>query len=168
MSASAEAGAPAKESSGGGKKKMIILILVAILSIGAGVGGTWYFMQSQQGEEEEEPKKKKKKKPTEFIKFESYTVNLQPEEDGERHYLQVEMSLKVNQTEVVAIIKEKMPEIRNRTLLLLSSRKASEIFALEGKQQLSKSLVEEIQSIVGDEDLNEDVKEILFTSFIIQ
>ena len=167
MSASAEAGSPAKESTGG-KKKMVMLILVAILSIGAGVGGTWYFMQSQQGEEEDEPKKKKKKKPTEFIKFESFTVNLQPEEDGDRHYLQVEISLKVNQTEVVGIIKEKMPEIRNKTLLILSSKKASEIFSLEGKQQLSKSIVEEIQLIVGDEDLNEDIKEALFISFIIQ
>ena len=167
MSASAEAGSPAKESTGG-KKKMIMLILVAILSIGAGVGGTWYFMQSQQGEEDEEPKKKKKKKPTEFIKFEPFTVNLHPEEDGERHYLQVEISLKVNQTEVVGIVKEKMPEIRNKTLLLLSSKKASEIFTLEGKQQLGKSIVEEIQLIVGDEDFNEDIKETLFISFIIQ
>ena len=166
MSASAEAGSPAKESTGG-KKKMVMIILVAILSIGAGVGGTWYFMQSQQGEEDE-PKKKKKKKPTEFIKFESFTVNLQPEEDGERHYLQVEISLKVDQTEVVGIIKEKMPEIRNKTLLILSSRKASEILSLEGKQQLGKSIVEEIQSIVGDEDLSEDIKETLFNSFIIQ
>ncbi|HMV13353.1 MAG TPA: flagellar basal body-associated protein FliL [Nitrosomonas sp.] len=167
MSASAEAGSPAKESTGG-KKKMIMLILVAILSIGAGVGGTWYFMQSQQGEEDEEPKKKKKKKPTEFIKFEPFTVNLQPEEDGERHYLQVEISLKVNQTEVVGIIKEKMPEIRNKALLVLSSKKASEIFTLEGKQQLGKVIVEEIQLIVGDEDFNEDIKETLFNSFIIQ
>ncbi len=167
MSASAEAGSPAKESTGG-KKKMVMLILVAILSIGAGVGGTWYFMQSQQGEEDEEPKKKKKKKPTEFIKFEPFTVNLHPEEDGERHYLQVEISLKVNQTEVVGIVKEKMPEIRNKTLLLLSSKKASEIFTLEGKQQLGKSIVEEIQLIVGDEDFNEDIKETLFISFIIQ
>ncbi len=166
MSASAEAGSPAKESTGG-KKKMVMIILVAILSIGAGIGGTWYFMQSQQGEEDE-PKKKKKKKPTEFIKFESFTVNLQPEEDGERHYLQVEISLKVDQTEVVGIIKEKMPEIRNKTLLILSSRKASEILSLEGKQQLGKSIVEEIQSIVGDEDLSEDIKETLFNSFIIQ
>lgn len=167
MSASAEAGSSAKESTGG-KKKMVMLILVAILSIGAGVGGTWYFMQSQQGEEDEEPKKKKKKKPTEFIKFEPFTVNLHPEEDGERHYLQVEISLKVNQTEVVGIVKEKMPEIRNKTLLLLSSKKASEIFTLEGKQQLGKSIVEEIQLIVGDEDFNEDIKETLFISFIIQ
>lgn len=167
MSANAEAGSPAKESTGG-KKKMVLLILVAILSIGAGVGGTWYFMQSQQGEEDEEPKKKKKKKPIEFIKFEPFTVNLHPEEDGERHYLQVEISLKVNQTEVVGIIKEKMPEIRNKILLLLSSKRASEIFNLEGKQQLGKSIVEEIQLIVGDEDLSEDVKEALFISFIIQ
>lgn len=166
MSASAEAGSPTKESTGG-KKKMVMLILVAILSIGAGVGGTWYFMQSQQGEEEDAPKKKKKK-PAEFIKFESFTVNLHPEENGERHYLQVEISLKVNQGEVVAVIKEKMPEIRNKILLLLSSKKASEIFTLEGKQQLGKSIVEEIQLIVGDEDLNEDIKETLFTSLIIQ
>ncbi len=148
-----------------GKKKPFLIILIALLAVGAGVGGTWFYMNSQQtGEEGPAPVKKL---PTKFIKLETFTVNLQSEDDDPR-YLQVELVIKVNETGVVDIIANKTPEIRNQILLLLSSKKATEISSLEGKQQLSQDISEAIKQKIEPEALQADVLDLLFTSFIIQ
>lgn len=157
--------APAAEG-GKSKKRLIIVILIAILAIGAGAGGTWYFMQQAGDEEAEEEKPKPKAKPTTFIDLEVFTVNLQPEESGQ--YLQVGLTVKARETEVVQEIAKQMPSIRNRILMLLSSKKAVEISGINGKQQLSQQIADEIRQSLDSEDLQEDVREVLFTSFVIQ
>lgn len=150
----------------GNKKKIILFVLIGILSVGAGIGGTWYFMKQQQ-EDGSDVTAKKKKKPTTFIKLESFTVNLQSD-NREPRYLQVELSLKANESEAVKIIENKKPEVRNQILLLLSSKKPSEINTLEGKQKLSQEIIQAIRSKVDSEDLEDDILDVLFTSFIIQ
>ena len=150
----------------GNKKKIILFVLIGILSVGAGIGGTWYFMKQQQ-EDGSDVTAKKKKKPTTFIKLESFTVNLQSD-DREPHYLQIELSLKANESEAVKVIENKKPEVRNQILLLLSSKKPSEINTLEGKQKLSQEIIQAIRAKVDSEDLEDDILDVLFTSFIIQ
>lgn len=152
----------------GNKKKMILFVLIGVLSVGAGIGGTWYYMKQQQEEGSEVTvEKKKKKKPTTFIKLESFTVNLQSD-DREPHYLQVELSLKVNESDAVKIIEDKKPEVRNQILLLLSSKKPSEINTLESKQKLSEDIIQAVRSKIDSEELEDDILDVLFTSFIIQ
>ncbi len=153
-------------ASAGNKSKLTLFILIGLLLAGAGIGGTWYFMKKQY-EEAGSGVTVEKKKPTTFIKIEPFTVNLQPEE-RKSHYLQVELSLKANETEVVTAIENSKPEIRNQILLLLSSKKPSEINTLEGKQKLSQDIIQAIQSKMESESLQNDILDVLFTSFIIQ
>lgn len=167
--ADAAAAAPA-----GSKKKLIIIVAAAVLLLGGGGGAAWFFMHGGDAaaaheEPAKESKKKKKKDPEakpEYVPVEAFTVNLQPE-NGEQ-YLQVQFTLQVAGTEQATLVKDNMAIVRNRVLLLLSSKKASEIATLEGKQQLAA----EIQAVVtdpfekgGDE---QEVSDVLFTSFIIQ
>ncbi|BDT60576.1 hypothetical protein MasN3_40700 [Massilia varians] len=165
--AAAAAAAPA-----GSKKKLIVIAAAAVLVLGGGGGAAWYFMQGGDAaaahESPKESKKKKKKEGVklEYLPVEAFTVNLQPE-NGEQ-YLQVQFTLQVAGTEQATLIKDNMAIVRNRVLLLLSGKRASEISTVEGKQQLAA----EIQAIVqepfnkgGDE---QDVTDVLFTSFIIQ
>jgi len=172
-------------ASSGGKKKMILFILIGLLSVGAAGGGTWYYMKHQQDQQDQldedddddaddevdkkkaKKKKKKKDQPVAFIKLESFTVNLQSN-DRESRYLQVELSLKVNEGEVVKAIEAIKPEVRNQILLLLSSKKPGEINTLEGKKKLSEEIIESIRSKVDADDLEDDILDVLFTSFIIQ
>ena len=165
----AAAGAPA-----GSKKKLIIMILAAFLVLGAGVGGGWYVSQSSAEHSEEdapakETKKKKKKdsgaKP-EYVSIESFTVNLQPE-NGEQ-YLQVQFTLQVAGTEQATLVKDNMAIVRNRMLLLLSSKKASEINTVEGKQQLASEIQAAITEPFQKDGDEQEVSDVLFTSFIIQ
>ncbi|WP_312518075.1 flagellar basal body-associated protein FliL [Massilia sp.] len=167
--ADAAAAAPA-----GSKKKLIIMILAAILVLGAGAGGGWYFSQSTaaHGEEEapaKEHKKKKKKDPEakpEYVPVEAFTVNLQPE-NGEQ-YLQVQFTLQVAGAEQATLVKDNMAVVRNRVLLLLSGKKASEINTVQGKQQLATEIKESITEPFEKDGDEQEVSDVLFTSFIIQ
>ncbi|MDY0977609.1 flagellar basal body-associated protein FliL [Massilia sp. CFBP9012] len=167
--ADAAAAAPA-----GSKKKLIIMILAAVLVLGAGAGGGWYFSQSSaaHGEEDapaKETKKKKKKDPAakpEYVPIEAFTVNLQPE-NGEQ-YLQVQFTLQVEGAEQATAVKDNMAIVRNRVLLLLSSKKASEINTVEGKQQLASEIQAAIVEPFEKQGDEQEVSDVLFTSFIIQ
>ena len=147
-----------------GAKGIIIMSLVAVIAIGAGAGGAWFFMQGQQ-EDEYEPARPKKI-PTAFKELDVFTVNLQPEERSQ--YLQLGLTVKIRDTNVAEEIDHKMPEIRNRILLLLTSKTANDISTLIGKQLLSSELAEEIRKSMDSEILREEILEVLFTSFVIQ
>lgn len=165
MSKAAEvpAGADGKEVKKG-KKGLIIGILVAVIAIGAGAGGTWYFMK-MNGDAADEPAPPKPKL-TKFLDLELFTVNLLPD-DGSQ-YLQVGLTIKVNETPVEQEVAKQMPDIRNRILMLLSSKKASDVNSIIGKQQLTQQITEEIKQAVKTEDFQKDILEVLFTSFVIQ
>jgi flagellar protein FliL len=151
-------------------KKKLVLIggLVAVLA--AGGGGAW-FMLKGGGDHEEAPARSSKKKeakagPPIYVTIEPFTVNLQPE-NGEQ-YLQVAFTLQVAGLEDVDVIKNNMAKVRSRVLLLLSSKRASEINTPEGKQQLSQEILEQIKEPFERRGPEQEVTEVLFTSFIIQ
>lgn len=174
MKADPKADPAAAAAPAGSKKKLIIMILAAVLVLGAGAGAGWYFSQSAtpHGEEEapaKDHKKKKKKDPSakpEYVPIEAFTVNLQPE-NGEQ-YLQVQFTLQVAGAEQSTLVKDNMAIVRNRVLLLLSSKKASEINTVEGKQKLASEIQATITEPFEKDGDEQEVSDVLFTSFIIQ
>ncbi|MFK3736274.1 flagellar basal body-associated protein FliL [Massilia sp. TN1-12] len=169
----AEAAAPA--AAGGGKGKLMMIVGAAVLVLGLGGGGAaWYFMHGSGDAEahEEEPKKETKKKkkkeeaPAEYIAVEPFTVNLQPE-NGDQ-YLQVAFTLQVEGGEQAELVKNNMAKVRSRVLLLLSGKKASEISTVEGKQQLAGEILAAVKEPFDAHGDEQEVSDVLFTSFIIQ
>ena len=154
--------AEAEKSSG--KKGLMITILAVILALGAGAGGAWFFMQGQPADEYEPARPKKI--PTAFKELDIFTINLQPEERNQ--YLQVGLTVKIRDTDVSMEIDRQMPEIRNRILLLLTSKTAADLSSLAGKQQLSAEILDEIRKTLDSGMLREEVLDVLFTSFVIQ
>ncbi len=147
------------------KKGKLIIIIIVLLALGGGIGGTWYYMQGQTNElagESQQPIKK----PTTFVALDTFTVNLQPKESNS--YLQVGLTIKAHETEVVEAIDGQIPEIRNRILLLLSSKEAAEISTIIGKQQLTTDITNEIKQVFDSEEMQDDIVGVLFTSFVIQ
>ncbi len=166
--ADAAAAAPA-----GSKKKLVVIAVAAVLLLGGGGGAAWYFMQGgDAAAEQDSPKESKKKKKKEsdvkpeYVPVEPFTVNLQPE-NGEQ-YLQVQFTLQVGGAEQATLIKDNMAIVRNRVLLLLSGKKASDISTVEGKQQLAAEIQAIIKEPFEKEGDEQDVTDVLFTSFIIQ
>ena len=171
----ADAKAEAPPPVGGGSKKKLIIIVVAVLVLALGGGAAaWFFMHGDSGEEHSQDEKsaKKAKKPAKkagppvYIPVEQFTVNLQPE-NGDQ-YLQVAMTLQASSLEESEVIKTNMPKLRSRILLLLSSKHASEINTPEGKQQLSKEVLETVNQPFDNGGEHQEVSEVLFTAFIIQ
>lgn len=169
----ADAAAPA---AGGGKSKLMIIVGAAVLVLGLGGGAGWYFMHGNAEEAAAEPakkehttSKKKKKKdeaPPEYVAVEPFTVNLQPEHGDQ--YLQVAFTLQVDGPEQVELIKNNMAKVRSRVLLLLSGKKASEISTVEGKQQLAGEILAAVNEPFDPHGDDQEVSDVLFTSFIIQ
>ena len=149
--------APPKSS----KKKMIVIALIAVLVLGLGGGAAWYFTQDKSGH----PAAKKAEKP-EFVVLDQFTVNLQPE-NGDQ-YLQIAMTLQVSSLEQVELIKLNMARVRSRVLLLLSSKKASELTTTDGKRLLAKEIIAVVNQPFAEKEKVQEVRDVLFTSFIIQ
>jgi flagellar FliL protein len=155
----------------GSKKKLMIMVIAGMLMLGGGAG--WFFLHSGDAETahaEDAPKKKKKKDKeavkAEYVPVEAFTVNLQPE-NGDQ-YLQVQFTLQVDGPEQVTLIKDNMAKVRSRVLLLLSGKKASEINTVAGKQQLAGEIKAAVQVPFDENGDEQDVSDVLFTSFIIQ
>lgn len=168
-------------------KKLLIIILAVVLLIVLGGGAAFFLLKkNDHGEDDEEvaeevakPKKKEKKKDAHalpiFVNMDPFTVNLVPETGDQ--YLQVALSLELEDPTEEIAVKAQMPKIRNNVTLLLSSKKASELLPKEGKEHLAETLKDEINAVIEPPKKNKKgeiispegpVKSVLFTSFIIQ
>lgn len=149
------------------KKLIFILVITLVLLGGIGGGAWWYFMGDDEDVESVDKKvKADKAAPPVFVALEQFTVNLQPEA-GE-HFLQIAMTLQVASKEDVDLIKLYMPQIRSRILLLLTSKKASEISTLAGKNKLSDEIMAQVNQPLTPQGKPQTVSNVFFTSFVIQ
>jgi flagellar protein FliL len=160
--------AEAAPAAGGSKKKLLIIIIAAVVVLAGGGAGAFFFMH---GKSDAAPDAKHKKVavpagPPVFVPIEPFTVNLQPE-NGEQ-YLQTAFTLQVATLEQVELIKDNMPKVRSRLLLLLSSKKASEINTPEGKKKLAEDIMAQVKAPFEEKGEPQEVTDVLFTSFIIQ
>jgi flagellar FliL protein len=140
MASSAAVAAPAEAAPKKSKLPLIIILVVVLLA--AGGAGAWFFMAKNAEADDEEPKAASK--PPVFLPVDQFTVNLQ-QEDGQQ-FLQAAMTLRVVDQAVVDQIKAVMPEVRSRVLLLLSSKKPSQLATQEGKVNLAKEIASEVEA----------------------
>ena len=139
MAEAAAAEAPPPKS--GGKTMMIIGVLFALI---IGAGAAWFLASG--GSEKGEGEKTEKQSPSVFFPLETFTVNLVPEFGDQ--YLQVDMTLKVSGQDIIDEVKRRMPEVRNRVILILSSKRASELTTVSGKSALASSLNVQLNMLI--------------------
>ena len=174
MAKEAEAAAAPKKS----KKLLIIIGLVVVLLLGGGGAAFFFFFfDHEEGDEDEvvvekaKPSKKNAAKegmPT-CIALDAFTVNLM-RENGEQ-FMQLMLSIEVDDAHVGDKVKAYTPKSRNDIMLLLSGKKASDLAPKEGKEKLAGEIRELINGILAPGSKNKTdgpVREVLFTSFIIQ
>lgn len=146
-------------------KKKIIIIAIAIALLIACAGAAWYFFMQDKQVQKTEPKHEVSQVPV-FINLDTFTVNLQG--DPEEKFLQLDVSLQVPNAEVAELFKGQMPAVRNRLLMLLSSKNATEISTPEGKKQLSDEIAMAVKTRFSANAKDQEVLGIFFTSFVIQ
>lgn len=172
------------------KKRTLLYVLITLSLLGAAGGGAWMFLGQTSELTEAVPVKAV---PPVFFPLETFTVNLVPEYGDQ--YLQVEMTVKAIDQKAIDDVRARMPEVRNRVLLLLSSMRASQLAPVAGKLRLAEAVRSEINTLIDPasvpakkieridpatdgapqaaapqaaEVVTGPVREVLFTSFIIQ
>ena len=145
------------------KKSMLIIALAAALTVAGGGAAAWYFMQPGDGKA---AKEEVSGEPAVFVPLEQFVVNLQPE-DGDA-YLQIALTLQVADIKQEELLKQNMPKVRSRVLMLLSGKRKSEISTVEGKKQLGAEIVAAVKEPFVAKGASPLVSEVLFTSFVIQ
>jgi flagellar FliL protein len=158
--ADADADAAAPKPGPKSKKKLIIIAVAAlVLLIGGGVG-FFFYSQSQaeakrkQAELESTPEYQLKKqmefrkenRPPKFLPMDEFTVNL-PGRGGE-HYLQTKITLRIGDSDTENRIKSFLPVIRDKIILVLSSRTMQELATVDGKNTMAKEIALVINSII--------------------
>ncbi len=154
-----------EEAAPASKKKLIIIIVAVVLALGGG-GAAWFFTQQKSHTKKEEVKKEEPVKAPVFLTLDTFTVNLQP--DPDEKFLQVDISLQVASAEAAEAIKLHMPAVKNRLLLLLTSKSAAEISTVEGKQDLSNEIIAEVKKPFAPNAKPQEVLDVFFTSFVVQ
>lgn len=129
--------ATAEEAEQPPKKRGKLPLILALLVVLAAAGGAWSFLFKGDAAETGLEAKVQPPKPPVFVPLEAFTVNL-TEQGGQ--YLQVSATLKVLDVQSGDAVKQYMPEIRHRILLLLTTKKASVISSSEGRELLSEEL----------------------------
>lgn len=174
------------------KSKLLLIIIIAVLVLVLAGGGLTFFLlknkaSDAEAEDGDEPpaktaKAKKKKKddhaPPVFTKLEPFVVKLQAEQ--QEAYVQAVPELKLLEAPVADQVKNFMPEIRHKILLILASKKASELGNPEGMQALANQIRVTINTtLTGTEpepgmekqdhaEADAPVQAVFFSSLIVQ
>lgn len=175
------------------KKKLLLFIIIGVLVLVLGGGGAAFFLMKKShsdadAEEGDEPptksaKAKKKKKddhsaPPVFTKLEPFVVKLQAEQ--QEAYVQAVPELKLLEAPVADQVKNFMPEIRHKVLLILAGKKASELSNPQGMQVLANQIRVSINATLTGEapdpaqekqdqaDADAPVQAVFFSSLIVQ
>lgn len=170
MSNAAVLPANASEAPAKGKSKLLIILLTVFALLAAGGGGAaWWFHQKAthvdekgEGEEGKPAKKEKSTKPPVFLTLESFTVNLA----GGDHFMQLGLVLQLKDEETSEKVKTYLPQIRNKVLLLLSSKAAEDLESPKGKQTLIDEILSSSREPFHAE--GENVQAVLLGSMLIQ
>jgi flagellar FliL protein len=166
--------APLKKKS---KKLLIIIAIVLVLVLVIGGAAAFLLLKARSAHDGEDGvasaemsksgKRGKDVIPV-YVALDAFTVNLVPE-NGDQ-FLQLMISVEVEDEHVGEKLNMYAPKIRNNVMLLLSGKKAAELMTKEGKETLANE-VRGLMNGILDPYANKGegpVREVLFTSFIIQ
>jgi flagellar protein FliL len=169
--------------------KLVMLAVVVIIFLVAGGAGAFVMLSGDESAETADAADAPEQ-PAVFVPLETFTVNLLPT-DGLHQYLQTSLTLKLVSQASADAVKTRMPEVRNRVLLILSAKRPAELMPVAGKEKLASEIGEAVQNIVerpkgadaaqkaapaassdakGGQNGSRPARpvEVLFTAFIIQ
>ncbi|BCB72197.1 flagellar basal body-associated protein FliL [Vreelandella aquamarina] len=144
---------------------MIILVLLS----SAGAAAAIYLVLDQRNSSDsgEAQQQTVELTPPVFTRIEPFTVNLADDRYGSR-LLYTGITLRVGNEQSKTIIEEHMPQVRSRLLILLSGKQANELTSTEGKEELAQAIISRLNVPLTENQPPLDLREVLFTEFIVQ
>lgn len=154
----------AEEKKGGGKKFLIFIILGVVLLLGAGAAA--YFLlfskSSPPPEEKQVPVKPDKPEVGPFLQLNPFVVNLS--DPTGRRYLRVKIALELKDDEALSEANDRIPQINDTIILVLSSKTVEEVLAPEGKAELRFEIMNKLNQLLGPGK----IRGVYFTQFVVQ
>ncbi len=152
---------PPKEAvkKGLGKKKLIIIAVVVLVLIGGGFFGYTMFFTGKDKSADAKKEEKNKAK-TVMMPMEPFILNLA--EHG--RFLKLSMQFELNDASVQPMVTEKVPQLRDAIITLVSSKSAEALSSPEGKFLLKDEIL-----MRANQAIARDVfKNLYFTEFVMQ
>ncbi|MCW3150308.1 flagellar basal body-associated protein FliL [Stutzerimonas stutzeri] len=163
--------AGAEGADGKGRLKLIIAIAVAfLLAIGLSIGGTLFFLDKGD-EADEQPAEvagTPSGKPAAVyeVLMPAFVVNFNHK--GRQRYMQVSVALMSRDQLALDGLKEHMPLLRNRLVMLFSSQDFAALMTPVGKEMLRQQATSSVQELAQKEVGKLAVEQVLFTNFVLQ
>jgi flagellar FliL protein len=162
-----------KEEMGTGrnKKKLFIIIgaVVLVLLIGGGCGA-WFFLKEKPVSEDAQtpgqhvpvPNLGQKSQIGPMVNIDEFIVNIISGDAA--HYVKASLTVELTNEEVKIEVEQRMPQMRDAVLLLISNKTYEELQDLQGKKQLKAELSSKINSFLQ----TGKVISVYFTNFVVQ
>jgi flagellar FliL protein len=131
-----------------------------------GTGALLYTRKPAEAGKERAAEAQKAKAAPSFVAFEPLIVNLRDEE-AER-MMQIAFSFESADSKAAEAVKVHTPAIRNRLILLLTSKSSRDIAGREGKERLAAEILAEARAAMGATKEAPLVEAVHFTSIIVQ
>lgn len=165
----------AEESTGdgdGGKggKPWLLILAAALVALGLGAGGTFFMLNGKQAlsdqtaaagdaDETAEPDVGFQER---VFSLDPFIVNVTGE--GYPRYLKMQVAFEMDTSASRLEIESRVAQVRDTTILLLSSKRLSDISDFEGKALLKDDLRDRVNSLLK----SGRVESVLFTEFVVQ
>jgi len=161
---------PAKKSS----KLLIIILLITGLIIGGGGAAAFLFLKNMKSDEKKEAVDEKTSKEGEtaektdpdklgpVLALDSFIINLAGA--GGRNYLKMEIALEFDNIAVQTEVENKMPQIKDTILLLLSTKSFEDIQSANGKLMLKNEIISRLNKFLT----TGIIQNMYFTNFVVQ
>lgn len=143
----------------GNKKSLLIVTVILVIALAGGAAAYIAFFSS--GQSHEAGKESKKALKPALIALDPFVLNLA--EHG--RFLKVSMQLEIEDSSQQALVNEKIPQLRDAIITLVSSKSAESVSSPEGKFQLKDELLLRANQAVGGGVV---FKNLYFTEFVMQ
>ncbi len=156
--------APEGEEKKGGKKKLLLFIIIGVVLLAGVGGGAYFFLFAKSPPPEEQEKEAPPPEPEvgPFLQLDPFIVNL-ADPTGHR-YLRAKITLEFRNDEAFQKANERIPQINDAIIMVLSSKTVEEMLSPEGKLELRLELIRKLNNLLGPDS----VRNIYFTQFVVQ
>jgi flagellar FliL protein len=155
------------ESKGG--SPIALIALVGLLGAGAGAAAMFFLAPaseatSAQAGDAPAPAQQEERAPfgERVLELDPFVVNIGDE--GYPRYLKLDLAFELDSPESLAELEQRVPQVRDMTILLLSSKRLTELADFEGKALLKEDLRERVGGLVE----GGSVESVMFTEFVVQ
>jgi len=148
------------------KSKLLLFAGVGAVLLAGGGGAAAYLLIGKKDAPPAAEQKAQPKKTPVFVDLDSFTVNLRDEDED--RFMQVKLVAEVRDSAAGEVLKNMMPAVRSEILLLLGSKKASDLATREGKEKLAQEIIAAANKPLERTAAEKGVEAVNFTHLIIQ